>query len=94
MWKFLFGKLACVAVTIAAITHFDENPIVISVIVCVLSCMVLFFYDEELLVFEDRFIYRPGFALPNAAKGKEYYFRDVKEVVHPVDYNVTEASKD
>ena len=90
--KYLFGKFALIVTIGAGLAHFNENPVVISIMVIVCAGIVLFFYEEELIVFTDKFVFKPGFSLP-LSDGKQYYYKDVKKVVYPVEYELEKLPK-
>jgi len=81
------GKLASFVAIVVGLAHFNENPLFISIMAIVLASLIIFTHEEELIVFKDKFVYRSGFSLP-CSRGKEYYYKDIKDVVHPVDFDV------
>lgn len=81
------GKFASLVGIVVGLAHFNENPVFISIMVIVLASLIIFTHEEELIVFKDKFVHRPGFSLPGSA-GKEYYYKDIKDVIFPVDYDV------
>jgi hypothetical protein len=91
-WRFLTGKLACLYIIISGLLHFNENPVVITIVVGLILMMVLFFYDEEIILFETKFIYILGFQNP-FKKTKEYHYFDIKKIFHPVEYEVKNIPK-
>ena len=85
-------KFACIVAIGAGIYHFNENPVFITILIIVLSCLILFFYEEELIIYDNKFVYKSVLSLPNS-RGKEYFFKDIKEVIYPVDDDVKNLQK-
>ena len=89
---YIISKVVCVIIIGAGIFHFNENPVLITILIIVLLCVILFYNEEELIVYDSKFAYRSAFSLPNSS-GKVYQFKDLKKVVYPVEYVVDSLPK-
>ena len=69
-----------VCAIVSALFHFDENPVVITIFVCIAVTILLFVGNEKIIVYPDRFIYCHGSLMGLFDKKLAYYFKDIKEI--------------
>ena len=90
--EYIISKVVCIIIIGAGISHFNENPVFITIMIIVLVFVIVFYHEEELIVYDNKFAYKSAFSLPNSS-GKVYFFKDLKKVVYPVEYNVDSLPK-
>ena len=83
------GRIAAIVALGAAILHFDENPVAITIIIIALILLLLFTGYAKIKVYEDRFEYLPASPVILWLKGKTtYHLSEVHFVNVPVEYEV------
>jgi|GEM_PF-5160549 len=78
--KMLLARFVLAALIINGIIHFNENPIVITIIVGVLTLMLLYVGIENIMVYENKFVYQYGSLIKTWIRRKEFYYKDIEQV--------------
>lgn len=77
---FLF-RIGTGALMVSALLHFDENPVVISIVAVLCFCCIFFFGDDQVIVYENRVVQKTNSIASYIFnfKGEVYSYLEIEE---------------
>lgn len=78
--KLLVARLVLATLIISGIIHLKENPVVITIVVGLLTLMLLYVGNENIIVYESKFVYQYGSLIKSWAWSRKFYYRDIERI--------------
>jgi hypothetical protein len=74
----IIARLFCLGVVISAAVNFKENPIATTLAIIVFGFLFLVASPESVVVYHDRFEYKPVSFFNLLKRNRTYYYKDIK----------------